>query len=335
MGYAEVNYHLLQGFEDNRISPEIWNELVHNGSTDEIFLTWHWQKAWWDVFGRGELTLMMAETNGKPFFIAPLFTDGGMVFFTGSGGSDYLDFIGDPGDFTIMEKILQMAKDGIPGFKGFLFYHIPEGSITAGFLEKIGARNNWYFYQENEYVSPRLDLKESPANVFTAINKKSLRRHEAWFKRNGELQIDHFSNKDEIAPLLGQIFNQHIERWESTPFPSLFLKPDEQLFYRTVTDSLAETGWLRVTRVLWNGIPVAFHFGFYYNGSFFWYKPSYKISMAKHSPGEVLLRQLLIKAIDEKASIFDFGLGDEAFKKRFSTRDIRVTNWGLHPNKIG
>jgi CelD/BcsL family acetyltransferase involved in cellulose biosynthesis len=334
MENSEVNYHLLHGFEDKRISPEIWNNLVHAGSTDEIFLTWHWQKVWWDVFGRGELILIMAETNGKPFFIAPLFADDGMIFFTGSGGSDYLDFIGNPVNFIIMERILQMAKDRLPQFHGFLFYHIPEDSFTSGFLEKIAARNNWYFYKENEYVSPRLDLTEYPAKALNAINKKSLVRHETWFKNNGELQIDHFNNREDITPLLEQLFNQHIERWSLTPYPSLFLKPEERLFYRTMTELLAETGWLCFTRVSWNGNPVAFHFGFNYNGSFFWYKPGYDINMAKHSPGEVLLRQLLIRAIDENAKIFDFGLGDEAFKRRFSSRNIRVTNWGLHPIKL-
>ena len=61
-----------------------------------------------------------------------------------------------------------------------------------------------------------------------------------------------------------------------------------------------------------------------------WYKPSFAIDLARHSPGEALLRQLLLAAIEEKACAFDFGLGEEAFKSRFATGIRYVRNWGLY-----
>ena len=70
----------------------------------------------------------------------------------------------------------------------------------------------------------------------------------------------------------------------------------------------------------------------HYNRSFLWYKPTFDITLAKHSPGEVLLRQLLLRAIDEEADYFDFGLGDEAFKNRFASSTPTVTNIGLYPS---
>jgi CelD/BcsL family acetyltransferase involved in cellulose biosynthesis len=33
----------------------------------------------------------------------------------------------------------------------------------------------------------------------------------------------------------------------------------------------------------------------------------------------------------QNVSVFDFGLGDEDFKKRFQTGIRRVKNWGLYP----
>jgi len=329
--HSLVQYRLLQGFEDPAVSPELWNSLVHQGSTDEIFLTWHWQKAWWEVFGRGRLILIMAESAGKPFFIAPLFADQGMVFFTGSGGSDYLDFIGNPGDYKILKNILHIAKEQIPDFLGFLFYHIPENSKIPSMLAEITKKTDWDIYEEGELLSPRLELREFPEKALQFSQKKSLLRHVAWFKHNGELKIDHFSRKEDIAPLLESFFNQHVDRWYNSPYPSLFVQPVERSFYRKLTEVLSETGWLRFTRVNWNGNPVAFHFGFNYNGSFLWYKPSFDITKASHSPGEVLISNLLLKAMEDLADIFDFGLGDEAFKKRFSTSNVTVKNWGIYP----
>ena len=51
----------------------------------------------------------MVKKNGKPVLLAPLFADTGMVFFTGSGGSDYLDFIGDISNPGILEGMLLQA----------------------------------------------------------------------------------------------------------------------------------------------------------------------------------------------------------------------------------
>ena len=100
---SRVQFRRLSGFEDSSIAPGSWNELLQQSSSDVVFLTWHWQKVWWDVFGRGELLLIVAEKDQEPVAIAPLFADSGMVYFVGSGGSDYLDFIGDVNDYCILE----------------------------------------------------------------------------------------------------------------------------------------------------------------------------------------------------------------------------------------
>ena len=146
--------------------------------------------------------------------------------------------------------------------------------------------------------------------------------------------MEHLKRSNEILPLLNFFFEQHINRWAHTPFPSLFIDPVQKVFYKRLLEELAETDWLRFTCVNWQDRYVAFHFGFNYNGNFFWYKPTFEIALAKHSPGEVLLRQLLLQAQCEQAHTFDFGLGDEEFKKRFSTNTQLVRTWGLYPSSV-
>ena len=72
-------------------------------------------------------------------------------------------------------------------------------------------------------------------------------------------------------------------------------------------------------------------FGFCYGGSYIYYKPTFAIEFAKRSPGNVLLRNLLLAALEEGANIFDLGLGAEAYKERFATNTQFVRNWGLYP----
>jgi CelD/BcsL family acetyltransferase involved in cellulose biosynthesis len=42
---------------------------------------------------------------------------------------------------------------------------------------------------------------------------------------------------------------------------------------------------------------------------------------------------LLIAANEEKADVFDFGLGDEAFKSRFANRIEHVFTFGMYLSK--
>ncbi len=331
MNNTQFQFKVLDGFEDAKISSAIWNELVRKSSSDVIFLTWQWQKVWWEVFGRGKLLLIVAEQNDMLITIAPLFADGQMIFFVGSGGSDYLNFIGKIDDANIIEGILSVAIKKVPDFLGFRFYHVADQTATGTVLFAVAEKMGYKLFDEGELPSPRLELKKFPVQSLEATKKKSLIRHENWFKKNGDVKVEHLKTFDEILPHLEEFFEQHIKRWEPTSYPSLFLDPIQKLFYKRLSEEVGETGWLRFTCVNWNKENVAFHFGFNYNGTFLWYKPTYEISVAKHSPGEVLLRQLLLQAINENAIIFDFGLGDEDFKKRFSTNTQLVRTWGLYP----
>ena len=332
MSHQSIQYRILEGFDDSSITPDIWNDLIQKGTVNEIFLTWQWQKAWWQVFGRGKLLLITVEQDGKHSAIAPLFSDGGMIFFVGSGGSDYLDFIGDISSTDMLEHILLLAIKEVPDFTGFRFYHVPDTSPTASKLADAAKKQQWLCYDEGDLPSPLLDIKNLPEWAEEATRKKSLVRHENWFKKNGGTRVQHFSNAEDILPQLDHFFSQHIARWEQTPFPSLFTENKQQLFYKCLTELTSEKNWLRFTVINWQDKAIAYHFGFHFKSSFLWYKPSFDIGLASHSPGEVLLRQLLLQAIRENANIFDFGLGDEAFKKRFATHTRFVRTWGIYPS---
>jgi CelD/BcsL family acetyltransferase involved in cellulose biosynthesis len=94
---------------------------------------------------------------------------------------------------------------------------------------------------------------------------------------------------------------------------------------------IGPTGWLRFTRLEWNAHPIAFHFGASYAGRYLFGIPSFAIELERQSPGEVLLRQLIMAAIEEQAAIFDFGIGAEAYKFRFATDQERLVTWGIYP----
>ncbi len=329
----KVKTRVLHGFEDPSFQPEEWQGLLRQSVVDEVFLTWHWQRSWWESQGCGKLLLVVAERDGKTVALAPLYADSGMIFFAGSRLADYLDFIGNISDSEVLGALLETARESISDFVGFRFYKVLGNSPTAAGLQEVAGRLGLQCSEGKTWSAPALDLAAQIESGKAATEKYSLLRHERYFQREGSVKVRHLCDGDAIRPHLEEFFEQHISRWADTPSPSIFLDPVWRNYFETLTRIAARTGWLRFTRIEWADRPIAFHFGFCYRGSYFWYKPTFAIDLARRSPGEVLLRQLLLAAIAEGATVFDFGLGDEPFKHRFATRIRHVHTWGLYPPK--
>lgn len=311
-------------------SEPTWTDLIRQSPRATVFQTRQWQQAWWHAYGEGERLFVAVECGSQLLTMAPCYIKEKMAFFVGSGGSDYLDFLGDTRPHDAMVEILKAVRGAIPGFVGCHFYHVPDDALTGAQLQRAADALGWDCYQEGMQVAPSLHIADAPQIAQAAIQKKSLRRHEQFFRREGALEVVHYDRGEAMKPHLAEFFDQHRNRWATTCSPSLFCEPRHCEFYHRLVEQ-PDVDWLRFTRVEWNGFPIAFHFGFFYRGVFMWYKPSFAIELSRHSPGEVLLRKLILYAMDEGAEIFDFGLGDEAFKQRFATHSRTVRNWGLYP----
>ena len=325
MGRPTVD--VLTGID--RVDRTEWQAVLSRGDSNVVFLTSEWQRAWWDAYGRGRLLLVTVRRDGELIALASLFAEDGFIYFVGSGGSDYLDFIGDISCPQVIDSLLLAARSQVEDFIGFRFYLVPARSRTADFLERAAERLGMEFCDEGEIEAPFLDLT-APGAAHAAVNKKSLLRHERFFERAERIDVREMRRSEDILPHLDDFFAQHVRRWESTEWPSPFLKERHRKFYRRLVGEASDAGWLRFTRIEWQGRAIAAHFGFCYNGSYLWYKPAFSIDLARHSPGEVLLRRLLLSAIDEKATTFDFGIGNEAFKQRFATAIPLVKTWALY-----
>src|SRR4051812_10492885 len=103
MPTTAIPTRLLSGFDDPAFGRESWQRLLEDSGSDNIYLTWHYQRAWWETLGGGELLLIAAERAGRVVALAPLCGRSGMIYFNGAGyfEVDYLDFIGDTSDSAV------------------------------------------------------------------------------------------------------------------------------------------------------------------------------------------------------------------------------------------
>jgi CelD/BcsL family acetyltransferase involved in cellulose biosynthesis len=186
---------------------------------------------------------------------------------------------------------------------------------------------------ENKQIRcPYLPIHGQHDEVSKLINKYSNKRPFNYFRRQGKLEFRVLAEA-ETETHLPIFFSQHIQRWSDTNTPSLFNDTRNQLFYKNLSEQLSATDWLHFSILELDKTPLAYHYGFDYEGKFYWYKPSFNIDYSSRSPGTLLIRYLIQSALECDRQEFDFTIGNEPFKRRFTKNARHNTNLHIFRNK--
>ena len=335
-GTTRIRTVRLQSWAELPDLESAWNGLLERSPGHSVFQTFAWHVCWWRAFGNSrELLVILGYAGSRLVGIAPMMITrkrGPMgraqshVGFIGSenNASDYCDFITDPNVPEALDALLENLFAGSNAIYRIDLSHFPSHSPnqarTLEYFKGGGMRGCAEFPVD----APVRILGDRQADL-KAANKSSLKRHTGFFRKSGELRFHRCASEEEIFGYLEIFFEQHRSRWARTASPSQFFDPAQRDFYRELVREIFPRGWLRFDVVLFNGAPLAFHFGFEYLRRFIWYKPTFDVRFASRSPGEVLIKFLLEDAIERELEEFDFAVGSEPFKYRFANR-IRSIN---------
>ncbi len=325
-----VQTRLLTGFLDPQFGPCRWQQLLPRGDTNTVFQTWHWARAWWESVGEGELRLIMAERAGDVVALAPLYFQRGMIYFIGSGESDYLDFIGDVSDRDVLTALLAAARDSAPEFLGFEFFLVPDASRSGACLQAAAGRLGLECLTTQEMPAVEVDLSAQRYAVEAKLNRSMLKREE-FFRRRGALAITRTGDLEAIRSFLPQFYAQHIARWERKNEQSPFNNPLQRGFIERFLEVAVETDWIRFLAIESEGSSLAFEFAWHYEGTHYSGPWCFAVDQANHSPGHVLLRQSLLSAIGAGLHMYDLGIGDQEYKLQLPARVKLCRSWGLYP----
>ena len=310
--------------------PQVWARVFAASDVRSITQTLEWQRTWWSVYARGTLLLLAAERNGETVAIAPFFCDSGMVFFAGAGEADWHDILGESRDVDVLSAILEAAMRLAPGFLGFKLHFIPDRSRTGPALAAAAERLGLDCYELDSMVSVEVDIAADPAAVRRAVSR-SMRKAENFFRTNGDLVVQWLTTAAEVLPLVPEFVEMHVARWRLKGVESGFLRPQVRTFLERWLVVSAEAGWLRVLRLAWNGrtlgMDLNWHFGTTQHAGQWVFDTSYM----SRSPGQILLRQSVLMALDAGMKIYDLGLGDQAYKFRLPSRTVTCPTRGLYP----
>jgi CelD/BcsL family acetyltransferase involved in cellulose biosynthesis len=326
--HATVTARVLDHFEHAALDRDTWDRLVA-GSCDLIFMTHDWQREWWAAFStaRERLLVVLAQRDGAPVAIAPLFATKEMLCLVGSDGSDYLDFIGQLDEATLA-TMLDAARARLPDFAGVALYHLPAASPTTALLAGAAQRLGLQLYSEGDMNAPFADLSD-PERVRHLTARRTLRKAQARMRRAGEPSV-RVAGEDDLDEWLQLFFAQHDEIWSAKGQPGL-RSPQARAFCRAIAHAGTKRGWLRLTMLEWQQSAAAFEITLIGRQHRLSYVGSRDVSLDYYSPGAVLQAHLVADAVAAGARVYDFGLGEEDYKLHDCSGVTRVANWFMYP----
>ncbi|MBU0468560.1 MAG: GNAT family N-acetyltransferase [Candidatus Omnitrophica bacterium] len=332
-----MNTVLFKNFD--KIKKESWDKLVYSSSHNTIFQTLEWNRAWWESYSSSnELFIIFIVSNEELEAIAPLYihiyNKKRVLKFIGTGRSDYLDFIyiqDKPESLFALLKFIDIKKHM---WDETAFDNILSESRTNGLLKDYSKITNLKLSLYSSKPCPILEIDDDKNILHQITNKKHLVTLEKQIEKKGKLEIIHLYDKDRILDYLNIFFEQHINRQSTANISSLFLDENTRNFYKRFLVSLSENKNIIFTVINCNKTPIAFHLGFVFNKTFYFYKPSFNISWFRFSPGQLLLKKLFEYIIQSDINVLDFGSGEDQYKNRFSNKEQTINSYKIHKTFI-
>ncbi len=327
----------IEGFKNIK---DDWNGLLEKCPIKSIFLTWEWLFTWWEHFGADKgLYILLAREADEIIGIAPLMIVAvkrfGMPFrmlrSLGMPDIDVAGFITKDGNSNILanfcKEILAASKNwDICEFGEFpndifnpleIVKNFPEKSYSFRIMPKrhsfIPTNGNW-----NDYYKS-----------LAKHHRSSLRRKQRLFEDNKIVEYQRFNNGMVKPEHLNFIFNINAK----ANFPELYATEKLRGFHQALIKPDVLQKAVDFSFLLVNNVPIAFEYGFLFNGVYEAWRGAFEPDFRKFSPGSLIFLALLKNSNQAGHLGVDLLRGEHDYKKRWRGYDRLYTLLWVVPNK--
>jgi len=156
------------------------------------------------------------------------------------------------------------------------------------------------------------------------ITSDSLRQQKR-LNNSGLLTINIVDNENEIKNILDELIKQKEFQYHQSGAFNIFSKTGYRKFYLDTCIELIPKGIVQLSAIRIDQEIIACHWGLIYQNRYYFLMPSYRRDeWAKYSPGRILMEYLIKWAIENQIKEFDFTVGNEPYKKSWSTQEDRL-----------
>jgi CelD/BcsL family acetyltransferase involved in cellulose biosynthesis len=305
-----------------------WNDLVLQMERPQVFYMCQWalaiQSAFKSAFKPPPKPLLFLGYDGDQLAgVASLSLDLGEqnVSFLAGSTADYCEFLSHPlrrGEFAegVFAELRRLKVGGLT------FANLPADSATSGALQAAAKKYGFHLYMRPAYLCPQVELGSGAQReeLRTAVmRKRQLRKCLRALEREGQVTSTYVRSWTEIKPALSGFVAAHVARFQATQRVSFLLAPERRFLLEELARRFSGTGIVTLSRLMIEDRPIAWSYGFQFNGSWFLYQTTFDTTYEEKSPGYCLLGRILIEACETSTlRLVDLGLGSEGYKEWFA-----------------
>jgi len=326
-----VNCHVIQSIEEFKALETEWDSLLSRSHSNTIFLTWSWLFHWWHVFGIDyKLYVIILRKNAKLLGIAPLLLKSTnykrilkyrSLKFLGSEvvGSDYLDFIIEPGQEQIFFREVFNHLEKKPLWDVIDLSDIPEKSKHIDCIKAESYRLGYKITHLEEAICPYAVLPatwNAYLSNLSSSQRYNVRRKIRKLEKEYKIGFEVISNGASLTHAIETLIGLNIERLDSKGIDNGgFQKPEFARFHQQIMPILSKQDKLRLCFLKVKGNPVAALYLLKHDSAYLYYQGGMRMDWQKFSPSTVLFAFAIKHAIEkDKIKTFDFLRGEEKYK---------------------
>lgn len=330
MKLSELTIHTFAGLGGLADSRPLWQEVIAASGSDNPFLTWEWNQAWASAYAPDKaIRVLVAEAGGTPVAIVPLLSTGRQTsFLIDPFFADYADFLvtGDaPGAVlkAFLERCMETGKEAVfgpirgCGQTGQLLVESAKDLGRPWLLEAMCSNpcvlpaSDFDAYMEGRNKRVRQDIR-------TTLNH---------LNRGGGWEFVECNGGTPANEILDSLIRYHHGRQEGKAGLSIFDPPENQEFFRSLPDRLAEgPARAHLSAIAWQGRFVSAAYSLVCGKTLYYWIPSFDQSIKGVSLGKLHIKCLLEKCF-AAGMMFDFMGGDEPYKYQWANHayeNIRI-----------
>ena len=309
-----------------------WLEVENrNRSCITIFQSFRWQYNWFKFIGNkiGSMAIIIVtkHDNENSKLIIPMFikkTSFLNIFeFSGYPFSDFNLAINDKDfeTFDVDEIFRLIIKKKLLNKKIDLINLINQP-------EQVNQDKNLLSYLSSfvkTQITQSYKIDTNKYNEINILDQKKLKFLKQDFlrieKKISDIEFFIPNDQHEKKKILDYIILKKSEQYDRNNSWNLFNKEN----YRDFLKSFIKENEIHISFLKINGKIVSAHYGFIYEKIFYYIFPVYDFKFRNLSPGNLLLYRL-INSEKNKLNFFDFPIGDEIYKKKWSNFTIKTSS---------
>lgn len=304
-----------------------WFEHGDELDWEPVFILPPWLKVWGKHFApESDIAILVVKRPERIIGIAPLLLKNETATIIGSPNvCDYEDFLIADGEEAIFsqalldflkQKRIRLLEPGVIR---------PDSKIAIGFLPFVRESGAEIICQPDE-VTLEKDLQPTWEEYLQTLDSKQrheIRRKLRRLDEEGKIAY-RFATDTSSAPEFLNIFLKMFV--ESREDKAEFLTSQAEGFFRDLTVTMAEHGFLRGGILELDSTPMAAVLAFDYKNTVYLYNSGFDPAQSQLSVG-VLSKALLIKdSIERGKKIFNFLKGAERYKYHLGGKEVQLQN---------